>query len=182
MRRVGRVSMKNKCVRAVWNVVWLFLFRPFATRLFWPWRWMLLRMFGARVHFKAHVYASARIWAPWNLEIHEGGCIGAHVICYNQDKVCIEANAVVSQYACLCTASHDIKNEISSCSGLITAPIWVKTHAWIGMRAYVGMGVVIGASSVVGATSSVFKDVEDGVVVGGNPAMFIKKRISERVA
>jgi putative colanic acid biosynthesis acetyltransferase WcaF len=39
------------------------------------------------------------------------------------------------------------------------------------------MGVEIGENAVVGATASVYKDVDPGMVVGGNPAKIIKRRL-----
>lgn len=44
-------------------------------------------------------------------------------------------------------------------------------------EAFVGMGVTIGAGTVVGARAAVFKDVEPWIMVRGNPAKFIKKRV-----
>lgn len=59
---------------------------------------------------------------------------------------------------------------------LITAPIIVGAHAWIAADVFVGPGVTIGDQAVVGARSSVFRNVESGTVVAGNPARVIKKR------
>jgi putative colanic acid biosynthesis acetyltransferase WcaF len=47
----------------------------------------------------------------------------------------------------------------------------------VATDAFVGMGVTIGEGAVVGARAAVFKDVEPWMVVGGNPAKPIKKRI-----
>ena len=96
------------------------------------------------------------------------------VDCYNVDMVRIGANAIVSQGAYLCTASHDITNPQIP---LITAPIIIEDQAWVAADAFVGMGVTVGQGAVVGARAVVFKDVEPWTVVGGNPAKFIKKRI-----
>ena len=60
---------------------------------------------------------------------------------------------------------------------LITAPIWIREKAWIGSKAFIGLGVCIGKAAVVGATASVYKSLEDYLVVGGNPAKIIKKRV-----
>ena len=59
---------------------------------------------------------------------------------------------------------------------LITAPIIIKEKAWVGARAFIGLGVYIGKEAVVGATASVYKNVEDYHVVGGNPAKTLKIR------
>lgn len=173
---VGYVSKSIKMKRAVWNIVCLLLFRPFPTKLFRKWRIFVLRAFGAKVESNAEVYSSAKIWAPWNLEVKSNGCLGPNTICYNQAMVTIGKDAIVSQYAYLCTAGHDVGQTIGAETGLIIAPITIDTDAWIGTNAFVGMGVTIGEGAVVGATASVFKDVEPWTVVGGNPAKFIKKR------
>ena len=70
-------------------------------------------------------------------------------------------------------SSHDISLPNHQ---LITAPIIIKDQAWIGASVYIGMGVTIGQGAVVGASSSVFKNVDPWVIIGGNPAKFIKKR------
>ncbi len=174
--KVDKVDFAIKVRRAIWNVVYVLLFRPFPTLLFWPWRWCLLKMFGADVSYKANVYSSVKIWAPWNLKVAKGSCLGPHVICYNQAMVKLGENATVSQYAYLCTAGHAPDEMLSANNGLIIAPISIGKNAWIGTRAFVGMGVAIGDGAIVGATASIYKDVEPWTVVGGNPAKVIKKR------
>ena len=172
----GHVSGSIKCKRAVWNITATLLFRPFITPVFRKWRIALLRMFGAKVEWDANVYASVKIWAPWMLQMGHRACLGPEVICYNQDSVILEDDAIVSQYSYLCTAGHDVDHANTADSGLITAPIVLRRGAWVGSRAYIGMGVEIREGAVVGATASVYKCVEPWTVVGGNPAQVIKKR------
>ncbi len=172
----GRVSLGTKLGRVAWNVAAAVLFRPFVTPVFSKWRVMVLRLFGARVAWDAQVYASVRVWAPWRLEMGHGACLGPEVVCYNQDWVVLEDGAIVSQYAYLCTAGHDVDHANTAQSGLVTAPIVLRPGAWVGSRAYVGMGVEIGEGAVVGATASVYKNVSPWAVVGGNPAKLIKMR------
>jgi putative colanic acid biosynthesis acetyltransferase WcaF len=172
----GSVALSIKAKRAVWNIVSVFLFRPFVTGLFRSWRIFLLRIFGAHIDKTCNVYASVRIWAPWNLEMHRGSCLGPDVICYNQAKIVIEEDVVVSQYAYLCTAGHDTNGMNRADGGLIISPIIIKKGAWIGTRAFIKMGVIVGENAIVGATASVYKDVPDNMIVGGNPAQEIKRR------
>ena len=172
----GHVTGSIKMKRVVWNVTAALLFRPFITPVFRKWRLMLLRLFGAQVEWDANVYASVKIWAPWMLRMGHRACLGPEVICYNQDWVVLEDDAIVSQYAYLCTAGHDISQANTADEGLITAPVVLRKGAWIGSRAFVNMGVEIGEGAVVGATASVYKSVEPWTVVGGNPAKVLKKR------
>lgn len=173
---IGKVSVKNKMARAVWNIVSAILFRPFGTKLFNPWRLFLLRLFGAEVKKDSGVYASTKIWAPWNLRLGHNSWLGPNVVCYNQAMITLEDNVTVSQYSYLCTAGHKTNSINENDSGLIIAPITLRKGAWVGTRAFIGMGVNIGELSIVGATASVYKDVESYDIVGGNPAKIIRKR------
>lgn len=172
----GHVPLDIKIKRAIWNITAAIFFRPFITGFFRKWRIALLKLFGAKIEWDANVYASVKIWAPWNLQMGHRACLGPEVICYNQDKVILGDDVVVSQYSYLCTASHEINMLNTANESLITAPIWIKEKAWIGSKAFIGLGVCIGEAAVVGATASVYKSVEDYHVVGGNPAKTIKIR------
>ena len=168
-----RLTLSNKLLRVLWNIVYRIAFRPFPTSILMPWRKMILRVFGAKMGKGSQVYCTARIWAPWNLEMGDYSCIASNVDCYNVDKITIGANSTISQKTYLCTASHDISNPKHP---LITAPIFIADQAWVAADAFVGMGVTIGQGAVVGARAAVFKDVAPWTVVGGNPAKFIKER------
>lgn len=172
-----KVSLDTKAKRVIWNMIYLLFFRLFPSKLFRLWRIFLLRLLGARISWDSEIYSSVKIWAPWNLRMEKGSCLGPYVICYNQALVELEEGATVSQYSYLCTAGHKSDEHNSADSGLIIAPISIGRNAWIGTRAFIGMGVEIGEEAIVGATASVYKDVEPRVIVGGNPAKIIKKRI-----
>lgn len=175
-RTPGHVKLRIKVKRALWNCTSLVFFRPFVTKAFRIWRIALLKLFGAKLEWDAEVYASAKVWAPWKLQMGHRACLGPDVICYNQDWVVLEDDVVVSQYAFLCTASHEVDRLNTAHDSLITAPILLKEKAWVGSRAFVGLGVCIGKAAVVGATASVYKSVDDYHVVGGNPAKTLKIR------
>jgi hypothetical protein len=53
-----------------------------------------------------HIYSSVKIWAPWNLEIGNSS-LGPQVDCYNQGKIRIGANTVISQKP-ICARFHMI--------------------------------------------------------------------------
>lgn len=168
----SELSVRNRLARAAWGLVWSALVRP-SPRPFHGWRRFWLRLFGARVDASASIYPSARIWAPWHLEMGRNSALGDYVDCYNVDRVVLEEGAVVSQYAFLCTASHDISDPGHR---LITAPIRLSRRSWVCAGAYVNMGVSLGEGAVVAARAVVVKDVLPWTVVGGNPARFIKPR------
>lgn len=100
-------------------------------------------------------------------------CLSHFVDCYSVDRVRIGAHATVSQYAFLCTATHDYTN---ASMPLVTAPITIRDAAWVCAGAYVGPGVEIGEGAVVGARAVVTKSVDSWTVAAGNPARVIGHR------
>lgn len=174
----NRLSHGNKIARGLWNTTYWLMFRPFPSTLFMPWRRFLLRLFGAKMGKGTQVYCTARIWAPWNLEMGDFACLASGVDCYNVDKIIIASNTTISQKSFLCTASHDICDPKNP---LITSPITIADQAWVAADTFVGMGVTIGQGAVVGARAAVFKDVAPWTVVGGNPAKEISRRVIKSV-
>lgn len=170
--RRQQITFANKLARLAWNTVWVLLFLP-SPILFHGWRRFLLRLFGARMASGACVYPSAKVWAPWNLEMEQGSCIGPYVDCYSVDRVVLGRNALVSQYAYLCAATHDYEDLAMP---LMTGAIALGDRAWVSAGVFVGPGVSVGEGAVALARSVVTRDVEPWCVVGGAPARFIKHR------
>jgi putative colanic acid biosynthesis acetyltransferase WcaF len=168
----NRLGWRNQLGRVIWQTVWALMYWP-SPRPMHGWRRFLLRCFGAKVGRGAHPYPAAKIWAPWNLEMGDHSSIADGAECYSVDKIVLGASSIVSQGAYLCTATHDYQDRAFP---LVTAPITIGPGAWVAAQAFVGPGVVVGEEAIVGARACVFKDVEPGTIVGGNPARFIKRR------
>lgn len=166
-------SLSNKLGRLLWNICYWIFFRPFNLEIFRGWRRFILKSFGAKIGKNSGVYASVKIWAPWNLEMGDFSCLGPEVDCYNQGKITIGNQTNISQKTYLCASSHDftIPN-----FPLILKPIQIGNQVWVAADAFIGPGVSIGEGAVVGAKAAVFKNVDSWTVVGGNPAKFLKER------
>ncbi len=167
------ITRKEQVLRLLFQIVWFCLAKPVPRRMFNPWKLFLLRLFGAKLHNKSVIYSSVNVYMPWNLEMDAYACLAPEVDCYNVAKISVGAHSTVSQKTFLCSASHDVTK---SNNPLITVPITIKDQVWIGASVFIGMGVTVGQGAVVGATASVYKNVDDWTIVGGNPAKFIKKR------
>ena len=166
------LSFANKMVRGLWNVVWLLLFRP-TPRVLHAWRAMLLRLFGAKLGRAVHVYPSAKIWAPWNLEMDDHACLSEQVDCYCVEKIQIGKHSTVSQYSFLCSASHDYTK---SHMPLVAAPITIGNRVWITADVFVGPGVTIHDGVVITTRSTVLDDIPAWFVARGTPAVPVKVR------
>jgi putative colanic acid biosynthesis acetyltransferase WcaF len=165
--------LRQKAARALWTLTWA-LFCRLSPRSLHGWRRLWLRLFGAQLHGTAAVYPSARVWAPWNLTMGPHSAIDDRVEVYNVDRITLEEGAMVSQFAFLCTASHDIADPGRR---LVTAPIRLARSSWVCAGAFVNLGTSVGEGAVVAARAVVTKDVAPWTVVAGNPARFIKPRV-----
>ncbi len=176
--RHTHLSSSNKLARALWNLVWLLLYRPSPVPLH-GWRRFLLRLFGAKIGKPAYLYPSARIWAPWNLEMGDYSTLADGVNCYCVNKIKIGSLSTISQYSYLCTATHDYNDPTimhQPQMPLLTAPITLGDRVWITTDVFIAPGVSIGEGTVVLARSSVFKDLPSWIVAAGSPAVIQKQR------
>ena len=171
-------SYRNYLLRMLWQCVWTCVFRLIPAP-FHGVRRAILRAFGARLGVGSRVYPSAKVWAPWLLEMGDYACLGPGSDCYNVGGVKIGRYAVVSQYSHLCGATHD---HTDPAFPLISKVIRIEEEAWIGAGAFVGPGVTIGPNAVVGARAVVVKDVPPSNIVAGNPARFVRYRVMKHIA
>jgi len=170
-RRATKYSSEEMTRRVLWTLVQPF-FR-FSPRPCFGWRRFLLRCFGAKIGRSVHVYPSATIYFPWNLEARDESAIGEQAFIYNLGRVTIGPRVTISHRAHLCAGTHDHSKRDFP---LLRPPIVIGSEAWICADAFVGPGVTIGEGAIVGARAVAMKDVNPWSVVVGNPARESRKR------
>lgn len=159
-------------LRVLWGFVEPIFFRC-SPRLLYGWRNFILRAMGAHIGKNVQVFPTVRIMAPWLFEIGDHSVISWGVKVYNLGKVTIGHDTVISQYSHLCGGTHDYD---SADFTLLRTGLTVGNHVWVAADAFIGPGVRVEDHAVVAARAVVIHDVENGTVVGGNPARMIKKR------
>lgn len=174
-RKVMKYTWKVMLMRILWNIGEI----PFrySFRTMFGFRSSLLRIFGARVGEHVHIYNTAVIYMPWNLEIGDYSAIGEYAFIYNLAPIKIGSCATISQRAHLCAGTHDYTNPALP---LLKLPVLIGDQTWICADAFVGPGVTVAEGAIVGARGVVVKDVGEWDIVAGNPAKFIKKRILKK--
>lgn len=173
--KTNRRNRKYPTMEIIKRILWelchpLFRFSP---RPFFGWRRFLLRLFGAKIGKDVHIYNSATIYMPWNLEISDWSAIGEFAFVYNLGKVTIGRKTTISHRAHLCAGTHDFTN---ASLPLLKPPLDIGDQVWICADAYIGPGIKIHEGVVVGARSVVTKDIPSWQVVAGNPFRIIKER------
>lgn len=170
-RAAEKWTRRELAGRVLWGLAApLFWLSP---RPFWGWRTALLRLYGARIGVRAHVYPSARITIPWNVELGDNCAIGDRAILYALGPITIGPRTTISQGAHLCSGSHDWRDPAFP---LVKPPIHIGADVWICADAFVGPDVTIGDGAIVGARAVVMKNVAPAAIVAGNPAREIGKR------
>ncbi len=163
---------RSAVVVQLWWIVQAVLFHA-SPQVFFGWRRMLLRLFGAKVGPGVLLRPSVSVTYPWNVTIGENAWIGDDVTLYSLAPITIGRCAVVSQKSYLCTGSHDPERMAFDILG---EPITIGDEAWVAADCFVMPGVSIGRAAVVSARSLVRSDVEAGAIVAGSPARFMRWR------
>jgi putative colanic acid biosynthesis acetyltransferase WcaF len=170
-RQARKYSSGEMIRRVLWTLVQPLL--RFSPRICFGWRRFLLRCFGAKIGRRVHVYSSATIYFPWNLEAGDDSAIGEGALIYNLGRVTLGERVTISHRAHLCAGTHDhTKPDFP----LLRPPITIGSEAWICADAFVGPGVTVGEGAIVGARAVAMKDVKPRVIVIGNPARESKAR------
>ena len=117
----------------------------------------LFRLAGVKVGTNTGICSGIKISDPVNAHYIEIG-----------DRVAI------SEDVYFINSSGPVNSRLKSIYPCVIGKIVIDDDAWIGTNAIIFPGVHIGKNSVVGAGSVVTKDVDENVVVAGNPAKVIK--------
>ena len=165
-------TLTNRAARALWQIVYVLLFRP-SPRPLHAWRGALLRLFGASLGKHAHIYPRARIWAPWNLHADDVVAIADDAVIYNPAPISLGSHSVISEQAYLCAASHDYQDQAFP---MISAPIVIERYAWICARASVQMGITVHEGAILGLGAVATSDLEPWSIYVGLPARRVKAR------
>lgn len=173
--QANRAAVKYSRTEQLRRILWTFGSIAFrlSPRPFFGWRRMVLRLFGAKVGRNVHVYATTRIYMPWNVELGDSAAIGEDAFIYSLGKVRIGARVALAYRSHICAGTHDFSDPALP---LLKPPVVIEDDAWIGTEAFIGPGTVVGRGTIVAARAVVVKDVPPMHIVGGNPAKQIGLR------
>lgn len=170
-RAARKYPLRIQLMRVLWSVGrWAVRLSP---RPLFGWRRCVLRVFGAKVGKHAHIYPSAKIYMPWNVEIGDWAAIGEDAFLYSLGRITIGSEVTVSYRAHICAGSHDLRDPALP---LIKPPVVLRAKAWVGTDAFIGPGVTIGEGAIVAARAVVMRNVPPAHIVAGNPARQIGLR------
>lgn len=114
-----------------------------------------------------------------DIKLGNGSGIGAN--CSIPSGVSIGENVMMGIDILMFTNEHrhdDITVPMGAQGRTPVEPIVIEDDVWIGSRSLIMKGVHIGHGAIIAAGSVVTKDVPAYEIWGGNPARFLKSRLS----
>ncbi|HUB59783.1 MAG TPA: acyltransferase [Puia sp.] len=140
-----------------------------------------------------YLMGSINIYSPrGKVKIGNNVFIGHETVLFCYDEVEIQDDVMISWGCTLIdTNAHSLKsheriNDVrewkqgwahKNWSAVESSKILVEQKSWIGFNSILMKGVKIGEGSIVAAGSVVTKGCDPYTVIGGNPAVFVKKTV-----
>ncbi len=133
---------------------------------------LLLLRYGGRIKIGENCYIGdhSRIWSGDSIEIGNNVLVSHNVNIIDTNSHEMDHVERAMGYVNLIKYGYPAEK-----GSVLTKPIIIKDHAWISFNVTILKGVTIGEGAVIGAGSVVTRDVEPWTVVGGNPAVVLKK-------
>ncbi len=109
-----------------------------------------------------------------NIHIGDNFFANFNLTILDEADVIIGNNVFIGPNVSIYTACHPLDAETRNTAVEWSEPVRIGDNVWIGGSVTIVPGVTIGNNVVIGAGSVVTRDVEDNVVIAGNPARIIK--------
>ena len=111
---------------------------------------------------------------PQNLFLGDNVYIAKSVWINSYKKINIGNEVLISPNVIITSGKHTFVNKSFRYGEPIGIPIEIKNGTWIGANSVISAGSKIGKGCVVSAGSIVNGKFDDFIMVGGNPARYIK--------
>lgn len=135
---------------------------------------LLKELFGSNGE---NIYVEPTFRCDYGYNIHVGENFYANFDCIFLDvcEIRIGDNCFIAPGVHIYTATHPLDPNERIAGTEYGIPVSIGNNVWIGGRAVINPGVKIGNNVVIASSAVITKDVQDNVVVGGNPAKIIKR-------
>jgi len=127
--------------------------------------------YGVRIAPGARIQADRRVSLGNNSNIGQG--------CWLLGDITIGNNVMMAPQVIILSSNHefrDVSKPMIEQGQRPDEPVHIGDDVWIGTRAIILPGIHIGSHSIIGAGSVVTRNVDEWMIVGGNPAKVIGQR------
>jgi putative colanic acid biosynthesis acetyltransferase WcaF len=164
---------RSKFTVQLWWIVQETFF-SWSPQFLYGWRILLLKIFGAKIGKGVKIRSTVKITYPWKVSIGDFSWVGDDCTLYSLGNIIIGSHVAIAHGVYFNTGGHDYQTPSFD---IFSKPISIQNECWITNDVYIAPGVNIGQGTIVGARSSVFKDLPEGKICIGTPAIAIKNRL-----
>lgn len=124
------------------------------------------------------IHRSARIYHQSRIKLGDYIYIGPNCILNAEGGITLGDGTIFSSEVVILSSTHDYNDGEQLPFDIFDnhRPISIGRGVWLGYRSMVCPGVTVGDGAVIGMGAVVTRDVQPGIVVGGNPAVKIGAR------
>ena len=131
------------------------------------------KVFRISVPKDSIIYCGARFFHPWRIRIGSHTIIGDHAFLDGRAGLYIGSNVNIAGEVRIYTMDHDIDDPEFAGRD---APVIIRDQVSVGSRVTILPGVTINQGAAVASGAVVTRDVPAWTLVGGVPAVFIRRR------
>ena len=136
---------------------------------------LLEQLLGSSADEKTHINPDFRCDYGYNIHIGKNFFANFNCVILDVCEVRIGDNCMFAPGVHIYTATHPLYAAERNSGKEYGKPVKIGDNVWVGGGAIINPGISIGDNVVIASGAVVTKDVPDNVVIGGNPAKFIKK-------
>lgn len=140
---------------------------------FHSFRKFMYRLAGVQIGQGSSIHMWCNFYDPKNVSIGEDTILGDHAFLDGRAPLKIGNHVAFASSVMIYNSHHDVDDPEFKA---IQKPVVIEDYVFVGPRAIILPGVTIGRGAVVAAGAVVTRDVEPFTVVGGVPAVEIRKR------
>ena len=130
-------------------------------------------LFGLSIGKNVCLCSGIRFLSIGNCSIGDNTIINRNCILDNRINLTIGSNVSIATNCNIFTLGHDLESDNFSVKGL---PVVIDDYVCVFANSLIMPGVIVGKGAVIYSGSVVTRSIDEMCIVGGNPAIFLKRR------
>jgi len=143
------------------------------------WKAFFWRQYLKRLGVKPSIHPSVLIRGAEHIEIGDNVNINHGSELYGAGGLSIGDGSMIAYKVMVFTDSRKFRSDqpLKTIKGRIRKPVQIGKDVWVGAGAIILPGITIGDHAIVAAGAVVTRDVDEWIIVAGNPAKNVGSRL-----